>query len=87
MERKLVARTRTEYVDRLTRTLQHQQRAFSAHTHALNSQYDSHTRARALLRDRQIDGHVHRTVLGPDLQNILRFIVRLSYVYRKIDLR
>ena len=24
---------------------------------------------------------------GPDLQNILRFIVRLSYVYRKIDLR
>jgi len=25
--------------------------------------------------------------LGPDLQNILRFIVRLSYVYRTIDLR
>ena len=24
---------------------------------------------------------------GPDLQNILRFIVRLSLVYRKIDLR
>jgi len=24
---------------------------------------------------------------GPNLQNILRFIVRLSYVYRKIDLR
>ena len=53
MERKLVARTRTEYVDRLTRTLQHQQRAFSAHTHALNSQYDSHARAR--LATRQTD--------------------------------
>ena len=25
--------------------------------------------------------------LGADLQNILRFIVRLSWVYRKIDLR
>ena len=25
--------------------------------------------------------------LGPDLQNILRFVVRLSYVYRTIDLR
>jgi len=24
---------------------------------------------------------------GPDLQNILRFIIRLSQVYRKIDLR
>jgi len=24
---------------------------------------------------------------GPDLQNVLRFIIRLSYVYRKIELR
>ena len=28
-----------------------------------------------------------RRKLEPDLQNILRFIVRLSYVYRKIDSR
>ena len=26
-------------------------------------------------------------ILGPDLQNILQFIVRLYYVYRRIDLR
>ena len=85
MERKLVARSRTEYVDRLTRTLQHQQRAFSAHTHALNSQYDSHARAR--LAARQTDRRTRSSHMGPDLQYILRFIVRLSYVYRKIDLR
>jgi len=56
-------------------------------SHARSEQSVRLTRARALLRDRQIDGHVRRTVLGPDLQNILRFIVRLSYDYRKIDLR
>jgi len=25
--------------------------------------------------------------MGPDLQNIIRFIIRLSEVYRKVDLR
>ena len=30
---------------------------------------------------------VNSTALRPDLQNILRFTVRLSYVYRKIDFR
>jgi len=36
---------------------------------------------------REFNRPLNVAVLGPDLQNILRFIIRLSKVYRKIDLR
>jgi len=34
-----------------------------------------------------LDLAAHWQNLGPDLQNILRFVIRLYYVYRNIDLR